>query len=126
MPQNGLPVIVHSPVVTGLGQPTWMVHVSPDTWRSDRQTTPQNQKVLWTPGAGRRILFMGFMFSTSAAMNIQIEENGNVLVPPVDLPGNGGANVLFLNGLMLDPDAVLSYTSSGQGAHSVMLYGKEF
>lgn len=126
MAQSGLPIVVYSPVVTGPGHPTWMTSVAPDTWRSDRQTVAQTQKVLWTPATGRRILFIGVLLSTNASTNIQIEEGGRVLVPPVDLPANGGANILFPNGLMLEPDVALSYTSSANGAHSVMLYGKEF
>lgn len=124
--KEGLPIEVHNPTISGLGQPTWMMTIAPDTWKQDRQTVAQSQKVLWTPGTGRRILIMGVIFSTDTAMNIQVEEGGRVLVPPIDLPADGGANILFPNGLMLGVDVALSYTSSANGGHSVMMYGKEF
>lgn len=122
----GIPIIVRDPESPEPGRSDWMTAIAPDTWRADSQSTRQDGKVVWTPRQGRRILFMGVLMSVEAAMYIRVETDGEILVPPVYLGPRGGANILFMNGIMLGVNANLSYSSSSDGMQSVMFYGKEY
>ena len=124
--QSGIPIMVYNPEGPDQTKPDWMTAIAPDGWKSDNQPTAQTMKVLWTPATGRRILFMGVLISSEVARYIRIETAGEVLIPPVYLGATGGANILFLNGLLLGVNANISYSSWNDGGHSVMLYGKEF
>ncbi|MBU0847256.1 hypothetical protein KKH23_08760 [Patescibacteria group bacterium] len=122
----GMPVTIYEPEGFDPNLRTWGEIVTPDTWRNDNQGAAQDQKVIWTPRTGRRILLVGVLMSTEVTRWFRWEVDGALLIPPVYLTARGGANLLFMNGLMLPVDGQLMYTSAGDGWHSVMAYGKEF
>lgn len=123
--QSGIPIVVREPEGFDPNNASWMTAIAPDAWRWDSQDAAQTERVIWTPRQGRRILFMGVLISTRVARWIRVETSGDVLIPPIFFGARGGANLLFTNGLLLGVNATLSYSSVGDGRHSIMFYGKE-
>lgn len=86
----------------------------------------QNDTVVWTPAAGKRIHLLGAEFSTSADMDIQLESNNVDVIPPLYFIANGGANITGPGEIWRGGwDDTLAVTSSASGNWSIKLWGYE-
>ena len=86
----------------------------------------QTDTAVWTPEKDKRIVLLGFMFSTAIAGSIRIKANNADVIPPVHLAGNGYAHVNstapIWRGTLNQP---LTVTSTISGSHSILLWGYE-
>jgi len=90
----------------------------------DRQALAQTDKLLWGPAPGQSIVLMGLIASSDTAMTVTFYLGVRRLY--LDLPANGGANILFPGGgLKLPTGERIIYTSSAAGNHGVAAYGDE-
>lgn len=131
MTNVGLPVTVKYPRVTPEDKPSWETVLAPDEHQAWLLTGAQENLVLVTPGAGRRLLLTGIVLSydgDSGGAFLFSDSTGWIIIGPLWFSAQitDTVPIPFINGLLLEVGRPIRVTTTFTGEHSIQLTWKEF